>query len=561
MLKITELEVENFRSILGATNLKPKINDFTVIVGANNTGKSNILRALQLFFSGHIDGKPYGATIDFPKLSSPSTKAQTRITVTLKYTPSVLTKIESAVIEIEKDLGATIKLDSNQIKIRQIFTRKNSESWQIITPRGIRSIKPHLMINLVNAIRTSVRFKYLPVGRNVTETIAKELSQDLISTIFRSFSGKVKTRAKVEALIGNLIEVLQPELESTGDELATGMAGVFQEIKKLRLHLPFSDLSTLLPTLMPDLQDSYSTPIEYKGAGLQTSSLIFFLKFLADHHPQRHNARVVYIWAIEEPESFLHPEKQRSVAKVLESFSQSVQTLVTTHSPHFLSRKAHAAINVVEKNRVSPFSTAIISNQIEAAKKSLGVSLLDSMHVYPFNIVVEGPSDEILIRNIWSKLSSEGRLRTSIDDIKIWPAGGAKQASDLYYSLCNFGLEPGIKIVIILDGDAAGRSQLGVLQMKLKEVGMQFTANKDYFQLEEDIEWLFHPQIMEKLTVDLPAQVNMQENTAGDISSFKVIEGHKKNVANYVVKNSTIDHLLDFERVFIKIDKAFATAV
>ena len=45
------------------------------------------------------------------------------------------------------------------------------------------------------------------------------------------------------------------------------------------------------------------------------------------------------------------------------------------------------------------------------------------------------------------------------------------------------------------------------------------------------------------------------------ISSFKVIEGHKKNVANYVVKNSTIDHLLDFERVFIKIDKAFATAV
>lgn len=555
MIKITDVEIENFRSIIGKS-LDFTIKDYTVIVGPNNTGKSNILRAIQLFLSGHVDGKPYDSNIDFPKIQNPVSVAQTRITMTFKYSPSVHPKIESTIKEIEKELGS-VKLESGGIKIRQNFSRRNSESWQIITRKGIRSVKPHLIIPLVNAIRSSIKFKYLPVGRNVTETIAKELSHDLISTIFRSFSGAVKTRKKVNELITKLISELQPELENTGDELAFAMTSVFQEIKKLRLHLPFHDLNTLLPTLIPDLQDSYATAIEYKGAGLQTSSLIFFLKYLADHHPQRHNARITYIWAIEEPESFLHPEKQRSVAKVLEDFSKSVQTLVTTHSPHFLSRKDHATISVIQKNTIAPFSTRIQSNKIEDAKSSLGISLLDSMFVFPKNVVVEGPSDEILLRTIWTRLHQEQRLKTSANDIKFWAAGGVKQACDLYYYLTNFDLGVGTKIVLVSDGDAAAKGAVSGLQSRLKQLNRTISANKDYFQLEFDIEWLFHVDMMEKLVELFPSQVKLQENTENAITDFKIEEGHKVNIATYVAQNSTINQLGDFEKVLLKLDKVF----
>jgi len=68
----------------------------------------------------------------------------------------------------------------------------------------------------------------------------------------------------------------------------------------------------MLPSLIPSLQDKYITGLKGKGAGIQTSTLLFLLKYLAEHHPQRHNLRITYIWAIEEPESYLHPLRQRA---------------------------------------------------------------------------------------------------------------------------------------------------------------------------------------------------------------------------------------------------------
>ena len=48
-MKITHIQIENYRSI---KNLELGFSNFLVLIGANNSGKSNILRALQYFFDG-----------------------------------------------------------------------------------------------------------------------------------------------------------------------------------------------------------------------------------------------------------------------------------------------------------------------------------------------------------------------------------------------------------------------------------------------------------------------------------------------------------------------------
>ena len=53
MRLISEVEIEGFRSIRHCK--LEDLGDFTVFAGLNNSGKSNFLRALNVFFNGQTD--------------------------------------------------------------------------------------------------------------------------------------------------------------------------------------------------------------------------------------------------------------------------------------------------------------------------------------------------------------------------------------------------------------------------------------------------------------------------------------------------------------------------
>ena len=59
MLMITGIEIRNFRSI---GRMRLNCEDITTFIGENDAGKSNILRALNLFFNNETD---YGHPFDF----------------------------------------------------------------------------------------------------------------------------------------------------------------------------------------------------------------------------------------------------------------------------------------------------------------------------------------------------------------------------------------------------------------------------------------------------------------------------------------------------------------
>lgn len=553
MLKIHEITIENFRSIVGEP-FDLNFDNYSVIVGPNNSGKSNILRALQLFFNGVIDDREFEPRLDFPSSDSLSSQAKCRITVSLTYTPSKDVNLEKAISILEEESGQS-RLDLNIVKLRLEYTKRGAMQWRFFTKAGLRSIKADLVQPIVDVIRASIRFKYLPVGRDISTTIREELSDELIRTIFSGWSGAVQARKEINESIQELIGKLQPRLQNSGDEITATISSVFDEIRSLKLQLPFDNLENMLPSLVPSLRDHYETPLTQKGSGIQTSTLLFLLKYLADHHPQRHNLRVTYIWAIEEPESYLHPSKQRGMSNILQRFSSDVQTIITTHSPHFVPRGADTNVLVVEKATSKPYSTLLVSNQYEVARQSLGVSLLDSMYLYPFNLVVEGPSDEILIRGAWEKLYKEERLLTDPDEIRIFPGGNASGACTLFESFMQYGDIGEVEILLVIDGDDAGQKALRGL-LKRQKGNVELKSNRDYFQLNRDIEWLASYEVM----VDMErkySDVTVIYNADHAITSFQVSGGHKKKVARSIIESSTIDDLADFEDVLSKIDRRF----
>ena len=552
MLKIKDVSIENFRSIAGEP-FKFYFDDYCVIVGPNNSGKSNILRALQLFFTGSIDGRNFNPNLDFPRSDVLTSQAKTRITISVSYDPAKDVNLNKAISNLEEGSGQK-RLANNILRLRLEFSKRGVLQWRFFSQAGLRNIRAELVEPIVESLRTSIRFKYLPVGRDIASTIHNELSEELIRTIFSGWSGAVKARKEINEAIEKLIEKLQPRLDRSGQEITETISSVFREVKNLKLQLPFDNLETLLPNLTPSLKDHYETPLNQKGSGIQTSTLLFLLKYLADHHPQRHNLRINYIWAIEEPESYLHPSNQKSMSEILMKFSEEVQTIITTHSPHFVPRGGNH-IYVVDKDIKKPYSTKIVSEEYDEARRTLGVSLLDSMYLYPYNIVVEGPSDEILMKGAWVSLYKEGRITINPDDVRFFPGGNASGACGLYESFINFGDTDEVKIFLLIDGDDAGKKSLYGLSKRIKG-SKEFKSNRDYFQLPVDVEWLTSYRVMMKMDNKFSC-VHVTQNTDDAITKFMVDSGNKKRVARSIIDESHIDDLVDFEKVINKIEAEF----
>lgn len=65
MLKIKYIKIKNFRSIVDMTIKADKMN---VFVGLNDAGKSNVLKALNLFFNGETEpGAVFTFETDYSK--------------------------------------------------------------------------------------------------------------------------------------------------------------------------------------------------------------------------------------------------------------------------------------------------------------------------------------------------------------------------------------------------------------------------------------------------------------------------------------------------------------
>jgi len=64
-MKIKKITIHNFRSIKEESF---NLENFSLLIGENNSGKSNLINALRAFYEN--DGAKYKDSIDFPKFDT-----------------------------------------------------------------------------------------------------------------------------------------------------------------------------------------------------------------------------------------------------------------------------------------------------------------------------------------------------------------------------------------------------------------------------------------------------------------------------------------------------------
>ena len=82
-IKIASIRIKNFRSIRNETIAA---KDFNIFVGLNDAGKSNVLKALNLFFTDETDyGKKFSFENDFSYLFPKTSHSTKEIRITIKF--------------------------------------------------------------------------------------------------------------------------------------------------------------------------------------------------------------------------------------------------------------------------------------------------------------------------------------------------------------------------------------------------------------------------------------------------------------------------------------------
>ena len=342
-MRITRLHVENFRSI---RNLDIDLGEATVLIGANNAGKTAILDAVRIALTRRWGQRGTGFTEN--DVHRPRPECDPR---TLPPVKIVLAMEESQTGEWDLDMVAalediiTVLPDGRNILTMQVTCAWSEEkeafdpAWQFLNSAGEPLAERRRAINLTSF------FSYMPLFwlgalRNAADEFTPRSGH--WGRLLRSV--RIPAALEEEALqilsdLDTRIVAADPRLTEIANIIgqATGVA-IGEGPGSARLNtLPLGIEEMLQRTgiVLRNEELRPWLPLGHHGQGLQSLAVIFL--FQAAVHQQLAEAErpgVEPVFAIEEPEAHLHPQAARTLWGRIQELSG--QKLMTTHSPYFV---------------------------------------------------------------------------------------------------------------------------------------------------------------------------------------------------------------------------------
>jgi len=306
MRLIESVEIAYFRSCYKVVFYD--LRDLTIFFGRNDSGKSNIIRALNLFFNGETNPqKAFDFTVDFnnKRASDADASEGVRKFIYVKITFSTPRSFR-------KSLG-----ESFYVK-RQWSISRGSDYHQEIS-----SAIPPERHQYVTRLLNQISFHYIPAvkDRGIFSFLLKEI-YNIVSTS----------------------DQFAIALDRFSTDINEGTSSLFSEIEsdlgfRSAIAAP-RDLADLFSALDIETSTAEGQSLSLtlqRGDGLQARHIPELLRYISD------KSTVPYhIWGFEEPENSLEMAASFDEAERFERFADSnnKQIFVTSHSPAFFSRQA-----------------------------------------------------------------------------------------------------------------------------------------------------------------------------------------------------------------------------
>ena len=421
-MKITHITIHNFRSI---KDCELACRDMLVLLGQNNHGKSNVISALDfalnssakpdandLFAFAGPDDKAMWVEVTFDRLTeqeSTTWKKYVRADSTFRFRKTARYDDEGKIVVtyngyVSEPEEEWLKADNASNYTNRVAVGKTLLSAHV--PESGRISKAHIeeaQRQYIKKHRADLTFhEALEEGpllgqRNVAAGVLPEF---FLVPAVRGLSeeskvkgtalfGKLLTFAVTEMAsadprfrtiqeqLGELIGALNagPDSEDRPQQLADLESSIEQELTewdvRVSVEVTPPDISKIFE-LGTDihLDDGLKTLAERKGHGLQRAVIFGLMKAWAKAMRQAaaaaggttaRKASESVVFAIEEPELFLHPHAQRALDTALRVLADSdnSQVLVCSHSTHFVNLDDYRGIALIRKTSAEDGTTVV----------------------------------------------------------------------------------------------------------------------------------------------------------------------------------------------------------
>lgn len=469
---IERIEIQYFRSIY---QMKIRnIESINVITGRNDAGKSNILKALNLFFNNCIVESG-----DFVFKENYNLK-----------------RLE----EVRKE---TIK-GKQFIQIKITFTRGNQfektlpEQFTVTKKWNRDSEIPQVSDNLEYALKrkgkicnntnrasltkymNKMRFQYVPAikDKHIFDSLLREL-QDTV------YSKKLAEQNSFLLMMENLHKKVQETTEDLSIEFfnATGIESYISTPK---------EADELYKTLRIDTSyDGSAVSLENRGDGIRVRYLPSILNYIAT------NSKELVVWGFEEPENSLEFNLASKMASdFYYTYSRKCQIFLTTHSPAFIDLGTKNNCSGYRSYKTSGETKVVLfkdASDIEALAEELGYARILQKQYEEYKrlidvndqkakviaqlqksiadsrlpvLLTEGKTDAMIVLEAWKRIRKGGcPFRVESCDL-LGPessAGGFAGASMLRTILCGIRYDSERLIIGLFDKDSAGNKEYRAL--------------------------------------------------------------------------------------------------
>lgn len=340
---LREIKAENFRTLSGF-NLR--FDDyFTAICGKNNSGKTNVVKALRFLLAEDTryawDDRTsivhkWDRTAWEPAAATTPISVEVGLELDHSQDPGLiefLTKFTPG----QLDIGAT---ESGGVLVEakaQIAPKDSVAKIAVIV--GGHSLDEFSSQEVVKKIRSSRSCVY----HNSTSVMRQRSGARSRLSLQASLPADraKKLLEKQKSLTNEIDRCIVPYR----DEISQ-MLGRLSERYEVLLNVPSLTVEEL-PFDISLGEKGFSVPLDEWGAGTRNRTMILRTLFEANQAAQSKSLsdKLTPIVVIEEPESFLHPLAQAEFGSVLQDLASEfrIQVIVTSHSPYMLSHKKENA--------------------------------------------------------------------------------------------------------------------------------------------------------------------------------------------------------------------------
>lgn len=358
-MEILSLEIHNFRSIEHSSF---NIGDYSLFIGANNSGKSNVFDAIRIFYE---HGIKYDHNNDFPKFETKDKESWIEIEFQLSENeyenlkeewrlPNNRLKVRKNLETIQKGADGKTKIgiyaynQQGDIADELFYGAKNVQQGKlgdIIYIPAASKLDEHTKLTGPSALRELLNdiLKKLVKTSDSFQTLTSE---------FETFSNKIKSEVTDEdKSLAGLEKDISDEMEEWGASFELTINPVTENdiVKNL---ISYKIIDKVLNERMEASQF---------GQGFQRHLIFTLIRTAANYQivsPETKKKEFrpeLTLLLFEEPEAFLHPMQQNILSKSLKTIggTEGHQTIISSHSPNFVSHNTIDLSSIIRLERVS----------------------------------------------------------------------------------------------------------------------------------------------------------------------------------------------------------------